>query len=189
MRRCSGGLWLLLVLASLSPDKAAAQSTFERGSDRRTVNDRMFRLPRPAPGEKWDPAMLSTHYHGIHIPEERIGAYIYSLNRSAFGANEATSLTTEADLDINGLKVPAGSYTLYVFPEANQWQLVVNKQTGQWGTVYNKGQDLGRVKMTMSKTTAPVETYKMTLSGEGGNKGKLTLEWENIVASVPFTVQ
>ena len=49
MRRCSGGLWLLLVLASLSPDKAAAQSTFERGSDRRTVNDRMFRLPRPAP--------------------------------------------------------------------------------------------------------------------------------------------
>lgn len=105
------------------------------------------------------------------------------------GANEATSLTTEADLDINGLKVPAGSYTLYVFPEANQWQLVVNKQTGQWGTVYNQGQDLGRVKMTMSKPGAPVETYKMTLSSEGGNKGKLTLEWENTVASVPFTVQ
>jgi Protein of unknown function (DUF2911) len=105
------------------------------------------------------------------------------------GADEATSLTTEADLDINGLKVPAGSYTLYVFPEANQWQLVVNKQTGQWGTVYNKGQDLGRVKMTLNKTSAPVETYKMTLSSEGGNKGKLTLEWENTIASVPFTVQ
>jgi hypothetical protein len=105
------------------------------------------------------------------------------------GANEATSLTTEADLDINGLKVPAGSYTLYVLPEANQWQIVVNKQIGQWGTVYNQDQDLGRVKMTMSKSSAPVETYKMTLTSDGGNKGKLTLEWENTVASVPFTAK
>lgn len=105
------------------------------------------------------------------------------------GANEATALTTEADLDINGLHVPAGNYTLYVMPEANQWQLVVNKQTGQWGTVYNQGQDLGRVKMTMSKASAPVEQYKMTLSSEGGNKGKLTLQWENTVASVSFTAK
>lgn len=45
-------------------------------------------VPRPAPGEVWDPAMLSTHYHGIHIPSERIGAYIYSLNRPAFGTNQ-----------------------------------------------------------------------------------------------------
>ena len=105
------------------------------------------------------------------------------------GANDATALTTEADLDMNGLKVPAGSYTLYVLPEANQWQLIVSKQTGQWGTEYNQERDLGRVKMTMSKASAPVETYKMTLSSAGGNKGKLTLEWENTAASVPFTVQ
>ena len=59
------------------------------------------------------------------------------------GANEATSLTTEANLDINGLKVPAGNYTLYVLPEANQWQLIVNKQTGQWGTVYNQPRTSG----------------------------------------------
>jgi Protein of unknown function (DUF2911) len=105
------------------------------------------------------------------------------------GADEATSLTTEAALDINGLKVPAGSYTLYVLPEANQWQLIINKQTGQWGTVYNEKQDLGRVMMTLNKASAPVETYKMTLSSAGGNKGKLTLEWDSTVASVPFTVQ
>lgn len=105
------------------------------------------------------------------------------------GANEATALSTEANLDMNGLKIPAGNYTLYVWLDPNQWQLAVNKQTGQWGTEYNQAQDLGRVKMTMSKPSAPVETYKMTLSSEGGNKGKLTLEWENTVASVPFTVQ
>jgi hypothetical protein len=105
------------------------------------------------------------------------------------GANAATALHTEADLELNGLSVPKGDYTLFVLPEAEQWTLIVNKQTGQWGLTYNQGQDLGRVKMTMSKSSAPVETYKMTLSGTGSNAGKLQLEWESTIASISFTVK
>ncbi len=105
------------------------------------------------------------------------------------GANEATAFHTDADLDINGLAVPKGDYTLYVLPEGDQWTLIVNKQTGQWGTVYKQDMDLGRVKMQMGKTSAPVETYKMTLSEAGAKKAKLQLEWENTVASVPITVK
>jgi hypothetical protein len=105
------------------------------------------------------------------------------------GANAATALHTDADLDLNGLAVPKGDYTLYVWLDENQWQLIVNKQTGQWGTNYDQGQDLGRVKMNMSKPAAPVETFKITLSSAGGSAGKLQLEWENTVASVPFKVK
>ena len=105
------------------------------------------------------------------------------------GANAATAFHTDADLDINGLSVPKGDYTLFVLLDQNQWQLIVNKQTGQWGLSYDQAQDLGRTKMTMSKPSAPVETYKMTLSSTGGKKGKLQLEWEETVASVDFTVK
>lgn len=105
------------------------------------------------------------------------------------GANAATALHTDADLDLNGLAVPKGDYTLFVWLDQNQWQLIVNKQTGQWGLAYKQDMDLGRVKMDMSKPSAPIETYKMTLSGTGGNQGKLQLEWENTIASVPFTVK
>ena len=105
------------------------------------------------------------------------------------GANEATALHTDADLDIGGLAVPKGDYTLFVWLDPQQWKLVVNKQTGQFGTEYHQEQDLGRVPMTVSKPPAPIETYKMTLSSTGGNKGKLQLEWENVIASVPFTVK
>jgi hypothetical protein len=105
------------------------------------------------------------------------------------GANEATALHTDADLDIGGLAVPKGDYTLFVWLDPKQWKLVVNKQTGQFGTEYDQAQDLGRVPMTMSKPPAPIETYKMTLSSAGGNKGKLQLEWENVIASVPITVK
>jgi hypothetical protein len=105
------------------------------------------------------------------------------------GANSATALHTDAALDINGLSVPPGDYTLFALINAQPWQLIVNKQTGQWGLSYKQDQDLGRVPMTMSKPPATVETLKITLSSEGGNKGKLTVEFENVIASVPFTVK
>ena len=63
------------------------------------------------------------------------------------GANSATALHTEGDLDIGGLSVPKGDYTLFVnLKDPAQWELVINKQTGQWGLTYKADMDLGRVK-------------------------------------------
>jgi len=105
------------------------------------------------------------------------------------GANDATALHTDANLDISGLSVPKGDYTLFVYLDPQQWQLIVSKQTGEWGLDYDKSHDLGRVKMDMSKPPKPIETYKMTLSSLGGNKGKLQLAWENTIAEVTITVK
>ena len=105
------------------------------------------------------------------------------------GANEATALHTDANLDIGGLSVPKGDYTLFVYLDPKQWQLVVSKATGEWGLDYDPRHDLGRVKMDMSKPPHPIETYKMTLSGLGGNRGKLQLAWENTIAEVGITVK
>jgi hypothetical protein len=96
------------------------------------------------------------------------------------GADNATALHTDADLTIGGLSVPKGDYTIYVdVKDPNAWSLIINKQTGQWGTVYDEGKDLGRVKMTMSVPASPVEQLKYTLS-----PGKLEISWDKHVASV-----
>jgi len=106
------------------------------------------------------------------------------------GANAATKLHADGDFDFGGLSVPAGDYTLFVdLSDPDSWQLIVNKQTGQWGLGYDKSKDLGRVKMTMAKPPSMVENLKYTLSDLGGNKGTLTLEWENVSASVPITAK
>lgn len=106
------------------------------------------------------------------------------------GANSATSFHTDADLDIGGLNVPKGNYTLYAWvKDPNAWELIVSKETGQWGLEYNARLDLGRVKMTMSKPSSKVETMKYTFTNLGGNKVKLELAWENHVASVPIVVK
>jgi DUF2911 family protein len=104
------------------------------------------------------------------------------------GANAATTFKTEGTVEAGGLSVPSGTYTLYVnVKDPEQWELVVSKQTGQWGLSYpGASQDLGRVKMTMSKPPALVEQLKYTLTDKGGGAGELRLEWENHVATVPL---
>jgi Protein of unknown function (DUF2911) len=106
------------------------------------------------------------------------------------GANDATAFHTSADLMIGGLAVPKGDYTLYVnVKDPDAWELVINKQTGQWGTSYDASQDLGRVKMQMSKPPALIEVLKYTISSTGGNKGTIQLAWEKHIASVPVTAK
>jgi hypothetical protein len=110
------------------------------------------------------------------------------------GANNATALHTDGDIMVGNLNVPAGDYTLYVYLDPKGWQLIVSKQTGQWGinrdgsTSLDESKAIGRTPMKMSKPASLVETYKMTLAGEG-KKGTLTLEWENVSASVNITAK
>ncbi len=74
------------------------------------------------------------------------------------GANDATAFHTDADLTVGSLAVPKGDYTLYVnAKDPDAWELVISKQTGQWGTEYDASKDLGRVKMEMKKPPAPLK--------------------------------
>ncbi len=101
------------------------------------------------------------------------------------GANAATALHTGADLTLGDLKVPAGNYTLFVLvSDPDHWVLIVNKQTGQWGLTYHANQDLGRVPMQMSVPAQRIEQLRYLLAPD-----KLTLEWDNHVASVAMTMQ
>jgi hypothetical protein len=104
------------------------------------------------------------------------------------GANWATKITTQANLEMGGLKLPAGSYSIWTLPNQNEWTLIINKQTGQFHLNYDSSQDFGRTKMNLKTLATPVETFKIELRSDGGNKGTLALLWETTEASIPFTV-
>jgi hypothetical protein len=103
------------------------------------------------------------------------------------GANEATSFVTEAPLNLGGTTVPAGKYTMYTIPSENGWKLIVNKQTGQWGTEYNQAQDLARIDMKTEKLDKPVDQFTISFDKRGPNAGVMKLEWENTSATVDFS--
>jgi hypothetical protein len=102
------------------------------------------------------------------------------------GANPATSFVTDGDIRVGDLNVPAGKYTLYTLPAApgTPWLLIINKQTGQWGTVYNQDQDLGRTPMRAATLPGPQENMTISFENTTNNSTQLHVRWENTDQSV-----
>jgi len=100
------------------------------------------------------------------------------------GANEATTFVTTANLSVGGKEIPAGSYTLFTVPNADNWKLIINKKTGEWGIPYKyEGDELARVDMKVSSTPSPVENFTIALDSMGGGCA-LNISWEKTKASV-----
>jgi hypothetical protein len=105
------------------------------------------------------------------------------------GANPATTLKTEVNLKIGTATVPAGTYTLYSLPSAETWQLIINKQTGQWGTEYHQDRDLARVDMKKETLSSPQEVMSITLEPFQGKTSSLHVRWETTDVSVPVVAE
>jgi hypothetical protein len=104
------------------------------------------------------------------------------------GANWATKITSDANLEMGGLKLTKGSYSIWTIPNPNEWTLIINSQTGQFHLDYDQSTDFGRTKMNLKTLSDPVEKFKIDLRSDGGNKGTLALDWETTEASIPFAV-
>jgi hypothetical protein len=99
------------------------------------------------------------------------------------GANAATQLVTDRDLEIGGTLVPAGTYSLFTIPSPRMWRLIINRQHGQWGTDYDAKQDLARIPLRVRKSGAPIEQFTIRIT-ENANRSTLVIGWEGTEAVV-----
>jgi len=105
------------------------------------------------------------------------------------GANESTTFVTDTDINVGGTAVPAGSYTLFAVPNADKWQLVISKKTGEWGTAYpGPSNDLARIDMKVSKLSSPMENFTISFD-YAGSGCTLNIAWENTQASVAVSAK
>jgi hypothetical protein len=105
------------------------------------------------------------------------------------GANAATQLTTSAAITLAGLSLPAGTYTLWTVPRANRVDLIVNRQTGQWGTEYGRGHDLGSVPMRADSVDTTVEQFTISIEPLDDRHGTLAMAWGTFRWTAPIVVQ
>lgn len=105
------------------------------------------------------------------------------------GANAATQFSTSRRITLAGMKLPAGVYTLWTIPHTNGAELLVNKQTGQWGTGYNPAHDLAKARMIADTTAAPVEKFSISVVPAVANYGSLVMEWGPFRWTAPIVVQ
>ena len=108
------------------------------------------------------------------------------------GANEPTMIHTSVALTVAGLRVPPGTYSLYTVPDEEEWQVIVNRSTSQWGqegryTEEVEAQELGRATVPATETKGPVETF--TIRAEPRQEGNfvLILEWERTRVVIPIS--
>lgn len=102
------------------------------------------------------------------------------------GANDATHLFTTRALAFGETVVPPGSYTLWIQHTRQGTLLIINRQIGQWGTVYDAAQDLARIPMSLTPSPFPVEEFTVTVRSLGQNRGALDFAWGPSVATATF---
>jgi hypothetical protein len=105
------------------------------------------------------------------------------------GANAATQLTTSAPITLAGLSLPAGTYTLWTIPHRRGADLIVNRQTGQWGTEYGRAHDLGRAPMRPDSVDAPVEKFTISIEPTDSRHGILAMAWGTFRWTAPLVLQ
>jgi len=104
------------------------------------------------------------------------------------GANAATQFTTSAPITLAGIRVPAGTYTLWTVPRRNRADIIVNAQAGQWGTEYDGKRDVGMGPMTMDSLTSPVEKFTISIASADARHGTLAMEWGPFRWAAPIVV-
>ncbi len=98
------------------------------------------------------------------------------------GADEATTITFSADVEIGGETLAAGTYGLFTLPGENEWTVIFNKVADQWGTRYDDGQDALRVTATPKAIGEHVEEMEFVIVDSW-----VALQWESL--AVPFEVK
>ena len=105
------------------------------------------------------------------------------------GANAATQFTTSSPIRLAGLQLAAGTYTLWTVPHQNGVDLVVNGQSGQWGTEYNHARDVGVARMQSTTLSTPVEQFTITVAAKDPKHGTLAMEWGSFRWTAPIQIQ
>jgi hypothetical protein len=92
------------------------------------------------------------------------------------GADAATQIEIgEPGARIAGHPVPAGKYTLWLLPRSGADTLIINSQSGQWGTQYDSAKDFARVSVERQPLAPSVERFTISVEPAGW----LNFDWGN----------
>ncbi|HEY8134222.1 MAG TPA: DUF2911 domain-containing protein, partial [Thermoanaerobaculia bacterium] len=168
---------LALAIASALPLAAqqAPQLTLPRVSQKQSVTQTVgltdVTITYSRPGVKGRPIW------GALVPYDKVWRT---------GANEATTIVFSDDVTINGQALPKGTYSLHTIPGKDEWTIVFNNTSNQWGSFsYDPAKDALRVKAKPEKA-AFTEWLTFDIPELSTDNAKIVIRWENL--AVPFTI-
>jgi hypothetical protein len=139
-------------------------------------------------------AMVSIKYGAPTLQGRKILGVIEPYGKTwRAGANAATTLTTDKELTIEGKKLPAGKYTVFMTPGETEWKVMFSSQNGEWGIKkdtadprgYSATEDPSKevlVATVKPKKAGPTERLKYVITSKG-----FSLIWEDV--EIPVAVK
>ena len=190
--RMRGLLPLALAVATGASLRAQGPATYTAALSGRATTVVTLNPPRGTSGAQ--PARIRVDYGQPHLRGRSLhaGGLVPLDSVWRTGANEATSFETDVDLSLGGATVPKGKYTLYSLPTSRGWTLIINKNTGQWGTEYDAQHDLARVALRHRQLRDPVESLSIALvpaSAAAPATGQLRIVWGTADLSADWAVK
>ena len=166
-------LLAMLVIGILFTTTAWAQETKQKASP-----------PASANGKIGD-ATVTVNYSSPAVKGRTVWGELVPYGKVwRAGANEATTVTFDKDVMVEGKALPAGTYSFYAIPGEDKWTVIFNKTAKQWGTQYDEKQDALRVMVAPRKSKTMNERLKYDVT-----KDALVLGWENLEVPVKITAK
>ena len=202
MRHFTRALAVLLVAAPLSAQQPAAPAvrmaassfaTVEVHIDQRRIEGKWYAEDASLTG----PSRIAISYGQPHARGRKVEGGLIPLDTVwRFGANGSTTLHTDNDITLGGASLPHGDYSLYILYSRSGWQLIVNRQTGSWGTEHDAKFDVARIPLTAKTRAEREETLTIYLvpestrpqSGYADLKGTMRIVWGTTELSTVWTV-
>lgn len=170
------------------PEAAAPTSTPEMLGGGKAMEVHPGQAGSPHVQVDWmvDDANISITYGRPYLRERVVGESVEPMASMVWrlGADEATTLVTDKDLMIRDAHIPAGEYTLWAAHMGDEFHLIVNSQTGQWGTQYDASHDVAHVAMDVEDLDPPADQLTLSVTSDA-----FSFEWGQMAASVPITVE
>lgn len=153
------------------------------------------KTPQPSPSATVKQTIglseVSVEYSRPSANERKVFGNLVPMNQVwRTGANGSTDITFANEASFNGIKVPAGKYALYTIPSANEWEIVLYKDTEQWGAPKElKAEEIvAKTKVKAEKNPLFVETFSIGFNDLKTDRANLILSWENTMVKVPIVM-
>jgi hypothetical protein len=193
MRRPSAALCLGLILlgtGALQAQTGLRPFPSGRGSSEVTL---MHPAPEGQAGEPMPAGKIRLDYGQPHLRGRTLNtdSLVPYDKPWRTGANAATTLSSDLDLELGGVTLPKGTYVLFTLPARAGWTLIIQKDAGQGGE-YKIENDIARVSLRTRQLAAPIESLTMWLipsTAPGAARGELRLAWGTTELSTDWLVK
>lgn len=160
-----------------------------------TFGNAQVKAPQPSPPASVTQALglsdVKVEYSRPSAKERKIFGDLVPMNQLwRTGANGSTDITFGSEVVFGGTKVPAGKYALYTIPGRNEWEVILYKDTEQWGAPQELKNELitARAKVKPENNPKYAETFEIGFQEVKSDKANLTLSWENTLVKVPLVM-